>query len=58
MTIESQSKRQIISLTRLQAYGEAMGQLIEGSIAFGPILERVKVNFPLEKFVVFFILNN
>ena len=42
-TREVQSKRQTLSLTRLQAYGEAMGQLIEGSIAFGPILERIKV---------------
>ncbi|CAF5219906.1 unnamed protein product, partial [Rotaria magnacalcarata] len=41
-TIESQNKGQIISLSRLQAYGEAMSQLIEGSVAFGPILERIK----------------
>ncbi|CAF0997086.1 unnamed protein product [Rotaria sordida] len=42
ITIESETKGQTISLTRLQAYGEAMSQLIEGSVAFGPILERIK----------------
>ncbi len=43
--MEIQSKRQTLSLTRLQAYGEAMSHLIEGSVAFGPVLERIKVNF-------------
>ncbi|CAF1494572.1 unnamed protein product [Rotaria magnacalcarata] len=46
-TIESQNKGQIISLSRLQAYGEAMSQLIEGSVAFGPILERIKDEYEL-----------
>lgn len=32
-----------MSLARLQAYGDAMNQLIEGSVAFGPVLERIKV---------------
>lgn len=45
MTIEDQSKRQTVSLSRLQAYGDAMSQLIEGSVAFGPVLERIKVIF-------------
>jgi len=42
-TLESQNKRQTISLSRLQAYSDAMSHLIEGSIAFGPVLERIKV---------------
>ncbi|CAF2902207.1 unnamed protein product [Rotaria sp. Silwood2] len=46
-TIESQNKGQTISLTRLQAYGEAMSQLIEGSVAFGSILERIKDEYEL-----------
>ncbi|CAF1413192.1 unnamed protein product [Adineta steineri] len=40
--IDSQHKGQTISLTRLQAYGEALNQLTEGSVAFGPALERIK----------------
>ena len=51
-TIENQSKRQTVSLSRLQAYSEAMSHLIEGSIAFGPILERIKV-----KFYFYFLIN-
>ncbi|CAF0761468.1 unnamed protein product [Rotaria sp. Silwood1] len=46
-TIENENKGQTISLTRLQAYGEAMSQLIEGSVAFGPILERIKDEYEL-----------
>ena len=43
MSIEKQHKRQTISLARLQAYGEAMSELIGGSLAFGSSLERIKV---------------
>ncbi|UJR24832.1 hypothetical protein I4U23_006204 [Adineta vaga] len=46
-TIDNEHKRQILSLSRLQAYGDAMNQLIEGSVAFGPVLERIKNEYEL-----------
>jgi hypothetical protein len=52
-THESQNKRQTVSLSRLQAYSEAMSHLIEGSMAFGPILERLKVKY----FYFYFLIN-
>jgi hypothetical protein len=43
--MDNQYKHQTVSLSRLQAYGDALSQLIEGSVAFGPVLERIKVEY-------------
>ncbi|CAF1137421.1 unnamed protein product [Didymodactylos carnosus] len=44
---DSQFQRQTLSLTRLQAYGDAMNQLVNGSSAFGPVLARIKSEYEL-----------
>ncbi|CAF1257624.1 unnamed protein product [Adineta ricciae] len=45
--VDGQNKQQTLSLSRLQAYGDALGQLIQGSVAFGPVLERIKDEYEL-----------